>query len=444
MLDIKFIRQHREEVERGLKNKGVAVDLACLLVVDERRRAKIKLVDELRAEHNQASDEVAALGGEAREQRIGRVKDLKDTLADAEFELKALEEEFRELMYQIPNIPFPDVPVGPDDSANKILRIVGEIPKFDFEPKDHVALGEALDIIDIGRAAKVTGSRFGYFKREAAILEFALIQFGLERLTNSDFLHKAVMRSSQHKGIIALPSEKQFIPVVPPVMIRPDVFTKMARLSPADKNERYYIPSDDLYLIGSAEHTLGAMHMDETIKEEDLPLRYVGFSTSFRREAGSYGKDIRGVLRVHQFDKLEIESFTAPQESLREQEFFVAIQELLLQELGISYQVVLLSTGDMGKPDARQIDIECWLPGQGKYRETHSADLMTDYQSRRLNTKVKFRDGHTEFAHMNDATMFAIGRMLIAILENYQQADGSVRIPEILQPYIFGLKEIKR
>ncbi len=438
MLDIKFIRQNMQEVEKGLKAKGVSVDLKRLLDVDERRREKIKEVDALRQEHNSASDEVASLKGEKREKLIEGVKGLKEKLGEAEFELKALEEEFRDLMYSLPNLPLDDVPIGKDASENKVIRKWGKIPEFDFEPKDHAAIGEALDLIDTERAGKVVGTRFGYFKREAALLEFALIQFTLKILTSEKELKK--IADSIEKSYPATP----FIPIVPPVMIRPEVMTKMARLSEQDKDERYYLSKDDLYLVGSAEHTMGSMHMGETFEEKNLPLRYLGFSTSFRREAGSYGQDTRGVLRVHQFDKLEMESFTVPEDSVKEQDFIVAIQELLVQALEIPYRVVMISTGDMGRPDARQIDIECWMPGQGKYRETHTSDLMTDYQTRRLNTKVRRKDGHLELVHMNDATAFAIGRTLIAILENYQQADGSVRVPKILQPYTFGIKEIRR
>jgi seryl-tRNA synthetase len=217
-------------------------------------------------------------------------------------------------------------------------------------------------------------------------------------------------------------------------MIRPEVFQRMARLEP--KEERYYIPSDDIYLIGSAEHTLGPLHMDETIQEDRLPIRYLGFSTAFRREAGSYGKDTRGILRVHQFDKLEMESFVSPEEGFAEQDFFVAIQEYLVHSLGLPYQVVAICTGDMGNPDVRQFDIEMWIPSQGKYRETHTSDYMGDYQARRLATKMKRKDGKTEFVHMNDATAFAIGRTLIAIMENYQTADGKIMVPEVLQKYV--------
>lgn len=214
----------------------------------------------------------------------------------------------------------------------------------------------------------------------------------------------------------------------------------MARLEP--KDERYYVQSDDLYLVGSAEHTLGPLHMDKVLKEEELPVRYIGYSTAFRREAGSYGKDMKGILRVHQFDKLEMESFSLPEDSVNEQNFFVAIQEYLMQELKVPYRVVQICTGDMGGPDARQIDIECWMPGQNRYRETHTSDLMTDYQARRLNTKVKRKNG-TEFVHMNDATAIAVGRTIIAIMENYQTENGTVKIPKALQKYMFGIKEIK-
>ncbi len=225
-------------------------------------------------------------------------------------------------------------------------------------------------------------------------------------------------------------------------MIRPDVFSRMGRLTEEDKDDKYYIPEDDLYLIGSAEHTIGPIHMDSKLDENDLPKRYIGFSTSFRRESGSYGKDVKGVLRVHQFDKLEMEIFSTSNTGLAEQNLAVAIQEYMMQELELPYQVVSVCTGDMGKPDYRQLDIETWVPSQEKYRETHSADYMTDYQARRLKTKVSLSNGDTEFVHMNDATGFAIGRILIAILENNQQEDGSVIIPKVLQPYI-GIDIIK-
>jgi len=282
-------------------------------------------------------------------------------------------------------------------------------------------------VIDNERAAKVSGSRFTYIKGKLALLQFAIIQFVMRNLTDENIL------ASIAKGAKLDVSTKPFVPVIPPVMIKPEAFERMARIEP--KEERYHIPSDDLYLVGSAEHTLGSMHMDEVLEEIDLPVRYVGYSTSFRREAGSYGKDMRGIIRLHQFDKIEIESFTAPENSIKEQDFIVAIQTYLMRELKIPYRVVGICTGDMGGPDARQIDIEAWMPGQDKYRETHTSDLNTDYQSRRLNTRLRRKDGKHELVHMNDATVFAIGRIMVAIMENYQQEDGSIKIPEVLIPY---------
>lgn len=419
MLDIKFIREHTDQVLKSIEARNLNIDLDALLAVDEQRRKKIQEIEVLQASQNK-------LGRDS----IQEAKVLKEKIKVLEPELEKLEQEFKELLWRIPNILLDDVPVGKDESDNKVLREWGNLPRFDFQPKDHMALGEALDLIDTERAAKVAGARFAYLKNWAALLEFALIQYVFGILTSEKILKKIAEKTK--KGC----SPKPFVPIVPPVVIRPDVFQKMARLSEEDKNERYHLVQDDLYLIGSAEHSIGSMHMNEALEERDLPLRYAGFSTSFRREAGSYGKDTKGIFRVHQFDKLEMESFVAPENSLQEHEFFVGIQEYLLQTIGIPYRVIYNCTGDMGVPNAKQIDIECWMPGQGKYRETHSADFMTDYQARRLNTKVKRKDGTREFVHMVDATAFAIGRTLIAILENYQQKDGSVKIPNVLQKYI--------
>ena len=230
-----------------------------------------------------------------------------------------------------------------------------------------------------------------------------------------------------------------FIPMTIPLMIRPDVYTKTARLSESVKEERYRLADDELYMVGSGEHTLVPLHMDEINAEEKLPLRYVTFSSCFRREAGSYGKDMHGILRLHQFEKVEIESFTTAEHSFNEHLFFIALQEYLMQQLELPYRVVLSSTGDTDDPCAHHVDIETWMPGQNKYRETHSADYTTDYQTRRLNTKIRKKDGSLEFAHANDATIFAVGRTLITIMENYQQEDGTVKIPKALQKYMNGL-----
>ena len=418
MLDINLIRNNPEKVKSGIAAKNSDPKLVDdFLALDENWRKLTKEIDDLRAEQNKLSDQ----------RKIEEATKIKDKIQTSEKDLKNIEKNREEILYQLPNLPLDDVPIGKDESENVSIRKWGEIPEFDFTPKEHWQLGEELDVIDMARGAKVSGARFGYLKGKLALLEFALVQYAFSVLTDKDILAK-IIKDNKLKV-----EPNPFIPVVPPVMIKPDVFNKMARLEP--KEEKYYIPGDDLYLIGSAEHTLGSMHMDEVFNENDLPLRYVGFSTSFRREAGSYGKDMKGILRVHQFDKIEMESFSLPEKSIEEQNFFVAIQEYLMQSLEIPYQVVAICTGDMGAPDARQIDIEAWLPGQNKYRETHTSDLMTDYQARGLNTKVKLA-GKNEFVHMNDATVFAISRTPIAILENYQQKDGSILVPKVLQKYL--------
>ena len=426
MLDLKYIRENPEKVKEACKAKQIDCDIDNILKLDEERRTFLQEVEGLKAQQNKLGKD-----------EIEKGKKLKEQIKEREPQLKEIEEKLEILLLEVPNIPLDDVPIGKDETGNQVVRKWGEPKKFDFEPKDHVALGEELEIIDISSATKITGTRFAYLKGDAVLLEFALIQHTLKVLMSEKILQK--LADSVKKGY----SAKPFIPVIPPVMIRSEVFGKMGRLTETDKNERYYLQQDDLYLVGSAEHTLGPLHMDETMQEDKLPLRYLGFSTAFRREAGSYGKDTKGIFRVHQFDKLEMESFTTPEDSVKEQNFLVAIQEYLMQSLEIPYQVVMICTGDMGKPDARQLDIEAWIPSEGKYRETHTADLMTDYQARRLNTKVKRKDGKTEFVHMNDATAFAIGRTLIAIMENYQQKDGSIKIPKVLQGYI-GKKEIKK
>lgn len=430
MIDIKLLRENPEKVKEACKNKNISIDIDEIITLDKRKRELLTEMEVLKSEQNKISR-----GGVENKDIFLQAKQLKDKIKELGPELENIENNLNGLLLSVPNLPFDDVPVGKDEAENKVLRKVGLKPIYVFwKPKDHIELGEELDMIDTVTASKVAGTRFAYLKNEGVMLQLALLQFAFSVLTSQKILKK--IADSVKKNY----SSKPFSPVIPPVMIRPEVFTKMARIDP--KEERYYIPSDDVYLVGSAEHTLGPLHMDQTLELVDLPIRYVGYSTAFRREAGSYGKDTKGILRVHQFDKIEMESFSAPEDSVVEQNFFVAIQEYLLKALKIPYQVVMICTGDMGKPDARQIDIECWLPGQNTYRETHTADLMTDYQARRLNTRYKTKEGKVAFVHMNDATVFAIGRTLIAIMENYQQKDGSIKVPAVLQKYT-GFKVIK-
>lgn len=403
MLDIKFIRENADLVKKAVKNKQLSASLVDeILLLDEKKRELIGEVEQLRSLKNKY----------ATERNNEKGKEVKIKLQELEPKLSELEKTFLETIYKIPNIISADTPIGKDESENKVVKKWGTPRKFDFTPKDHLELGTKLGIIDTETASRVTGARFNYLKGDAVLLQNALHQFAIEVLL-----------------------KKGFIPVAPPLFINPETYTKMARLSPEMEIERYRIDRDDQYLIGSAEHTLGPMHMDQTLNEKDLPLRYFAFTPAFRREAGSYGKDTKGILRQHQFDKLEMESFSIPADGLKEQDLFIRIQESLMQALVIPYQVVAICTGDMGGPDFRQVDIESWMPGQNKYRETHTSDYMTDYQSRRLNTRVKIGDKF-EFVHMNDATAFAMGRVIIAILENYQNEDGSVNIPKILQKWM--------
>ena len=425
MIDIAILRDDPEKIKKAIATKNADPALVDAFgALDVKWRAVTTILDELRARQNQLS----------RDRKIEEAKANKEEIKKQEQLVLELEKERDVVWVQIPNLPSADTPIGKGEEENAVLHTWGEIPKFDFKPRDYMSLGELHDIIDTKRAAKVSGARFGYLKGAATQIEFALIQFGFETLRDPRVLKLCAEK------VEAGYSAKSFVPVVPPVMIRPDVYRKMARLDAKTEEERYYLPKDDLYLIGSAEHTLGALHMDEIVPEEQLPIRYAGFSVAFRREAGSYGQDTRGILRVHQFDKLEMESFTTAENSTKEQDFIVHLQEYMMQELGLPYRVIICSTGDQGDPDTRHLDIETWFPAQNKYRETHSADLMTDYQARRLNTRMRrTSSGKNEFVHMNDATVFS-QRPILAILENFQTEDGKIIVPKVLHKY--GAPEI--
>lgn len=435
MLDIHFIRENPDLVKKGAAAKRSNVDIDALLKLDETRRRLVGELQAKRAEQNAAGEQIAKeTDKDAKAKALEAMRALKEGMKAAEAELAETETALHEALLKVPNLPSSDTPVGPDESGNTVIRTVGEPTKFEFAPKDHVAIGEALHLIDNETGSAVAGARFTYLKGELVLLQNALYQYALSILTDEGAIKDVAAEAKLEV------SHKPFTPIAPPLMIKPEVFQRMARLEPRD--ERYHIPSDDLFLIGSAEHTLGPIHMDQTFREEDLPARYFAFTPAFRREAGSYGKDTKGILRLHQFDKIEMESFSLPETSTAEQDLFVALQEHMLKALGVPYQVVQVCTGDMGGPDARQIDIECWMPGQGKYRETHTSDLMTDYQARRLGTRVKRTSGEHQHVHMNDATFMAMGRLLIALLENFQEADGRVRIPEILRPWMGGRSHI--
>lgn len=425
MIDIAIIRREPDRVREIAQQKNVAIDVDQLVKLDKKRRQLQTQFDDLQRQRNEVARSIT---GTPTPEQLAHGRTLKEQLTQIEDKLSRVETKLQKLLWQVPNIPSADTPVGANESKNVVLRHVGKKPKLSFIPQPHWELGETLDLIDTERAAQISSSRFAYLKKELVWLQCALIQHALATLTDENKL-----AAIAHEAQVAV-ATKPFIPMIVPAMIRPDILDRMGRLEP--REDRYHIQSDNLYLVGSAEHTLGPLHANQNLPEDTLPRRYVGYSTSFRREAGSHGQDVRGILRLHQFDKLEIESFTAPEASDAEQGFIVAIQEYLMQSLALPYQVVLKCTGDMGIPDYRAIDIETWLPGQSTFRETHTSDHMSDYQARRLRTKVKRKDGTVDYVHMNDATVFAIGRTLIAIMENYQQADGSIGIPDILKPYV--------
>lgn len=409
MLDINFIRQNPDKVKEACEKKQVKVDIEKLLELDKKRRELIVKSENLKAQQNKLGKE-----------NIEEAKKLKAEFKELEPELKNTEEEIYDLMLKVPNIPFDDVPIGKDDSENVVLRKVGKIPEFKFIKKDYLQIGEKLNIIDIERSAKVSGARFCYLKGGLVLMEFAIVKLVFDLLI-----------------------KKGFIPVIPPVILKGEMARGTGYFEASDKEEAYYLPQDNMFLVGTSEQSLVAMHAKEVFAQKDLPKRYIGFSTCFRREAGSYGKDTKGILRVHQFDKLEMVVFCKPDDSAKEHKLLLSLEEELMKALKLPYQVVNVCTGDMGRPAAAQYDIETWIPSEKKYRETHSTSNCTDYQARNLDIKYKDKSGKSNFVHTLNGTAFAIGRILIAIIENYQQKDGSIKVPIVLQKYC-GFKIIKK
>ncbi len=434
MLDIQFIRDNPKLVEEKSKQKGYDVNVGDLLLLDERRRKLLTDAEKLRAERNELSS--IAKGGKPTSEQIEKGKKLKEDLAKLDDELVPIEVEYDKLLKSVPNMPLDDVPVGLSEDENKVAKTVGEPKEYDFKPKHEYELAELHDLIDKERAAKISGSRFAYIKGDLVRLQFAIVQFVMQSLGDVTLIEKLIRENNLN--IVAKP----FTPVIPPAMLRTEPYQASARLNAEEVTYRAGQPEDDLWLNASAEHTLCTMYWNEILPEESLPIRYIGYSTSFRREAGTYGKDAEGIFRMHQFDKLEMEVFSTPETGLDEHLLLVAIQEYLVQQLELPYQLIQKCTFDIGKPNARGIDINCWFPGQRQYRETHTADYMTDYQARDLKVRVRRKGGNVELVHNNDATAFALGRILKAIMENYQTADGRVILPEILRPYMGGQGEI--
>jgi seryl-tRNA synthetase len=420
MFDIKLLRENPDKVRQKIKDKNIKVDIDNILKTDEKRRKLVQKLDELRAQQNAASKKIVKLQGSEKQTEISAMKGISEEIKKLSPEVNNIEEGLKKGLRLIPNLPLDKVPVGSDESQNVVVREVGAKREFsNFKPRDYMEISKKLDIIDTERASKVSGTRFGYIKREAVLLEFALVQLALKVLT-----------------------KEGFIPVCPPVMLKKEAMEAMGYMARGEK-EIYVTKEDNLYLTGTSEQSLGCMHMGEIFKEDDLPRRYMGFSTCFRREAGSYGKDTKGILRVHQFDKVEMFSFCHPDKSGEEHKLIVSLEEKLVQVLDIPYRVVQICTGDLGDPSADKFDIECWMPGQQIYRETHSASNCTDYQARALNVRFRNKEKRElNFVHTLNGTAFAIGRILIAIIENYQQEDGSVVIPEALKPYMGGVERI--
>ena len=408
MFDIKFIHEHPEFVQQSAKNKKVDIDVAHILKIDKKKTELQKILQALQEERNAFTKSIA---GKPTDEQMVKGKAIREKLEKEESAFNAVKEELEQWLLKIPNPAKEDVKVGKDESENEVMKTVGEPTKFTFTPKDHLELGELLDIIDVKKAAQVSGARFYYLKNDGALLEFALRQFAFDTLI-----------------------AQGFIPIVPPVMIKKDIMEGLGYTQIGDKEEIYSIEDEDLYLVGTAEQSIVPYHMNDVLKKEDLPKRYVGFSTAFRREAGSYGKDTRGIFRVHQFDKTEMVSFVAEAESDAEHEYMLSIEEKFLQDLGIPYQVIRVCTGDLGFNAARKYDLEAWIPTQQKYREMTSASTVTDFQSRRLN--MRYQDGEEKkFLHVLNGTAFST-RPVVALIENYQQEDGSVVVPEVLRRYI--------
>lgn len=435
MLDIQYIRDNPELVLEKSRQKGYDIDVRQLLELDTERRTRLTQAEELRRRRNEQAATLKG-GGVPTPEQIESGKALKAELAQIDADLKRIDEQYDVLLKSVPNMPQEDVPVGLTEDENVIAKTVGDPTQFDFEPKHDYQLGaaDAKDWIDKERAAKISGSRFAYLKGELVLLQFAIVQFVMATLGDEKVLQKLI----DDNGLQL--SAKPFRPVIPPAVLRTEPYVASARLNAEEIT--YKLADDDLWLNASAEHTLCTMYWNEVLPEAELPIRYVGYSTSFRREAGTYGKDMEGIFRMHQFDKLEMEVFSTAETGLDEHKLLVAIQEYLVQQIGLPYRVIQKCTFDIGKPNARGIDIDCWFPGQNNYRETHTADYITDYQSRDLRIRVKRADGSLDLVHTNDATAFALGRVLKAIVENYQQADGSVTVPGVLRPYMGGREVI--
>lgn len=427
MLDIRFIRENPDRVQEAAAQKGYQVDIEELLRVDESRRELQQKADELRTRRNEIATQMK--GAKPSAELVEEGKRLKVELSEVEDRLRVVDESFITMLKAIPNVPLPEVPIGVSEAENVEIRTWGERPSFDFPIKNHAEIAEAKGWLDKERGAKIAGARFVYTMGDLVLLEMALWRFAMDILTNADVLQSII---DEH-GLKV--SARPFTPILPPAVAKQEVFEATGRLN--RQEQTYKIEDEDLWLNASAEHTIAPIYMDEILDESQLPIRYVGYTTAFRREAGTYGKDAEGFFRLHQFNKLEMECFTTAETSYDEHLFLVAIQEYLMQQLNLPYHVLEKCTADIGRPNAKGVDIEVWLPSQGVYRETHTADYIGDYQTRAMKTRVRRADGRVELAHTNDATAFS-QRPLIGIIENNQTESGDVTVPVVLRPYLGG------
>ena len=413
MIDIRALRDDPDGIGAALARRGVTREqIERVLELDARRRDLITRGDDLRAEQKARSREIGAASKEEKPALIAQVQEVSARRSELEPQQSEAESALNQALARIPNLPHPDAPDGVDESDAVQLSSFGVKPTFDFEVRDHAEIGERLGIIDIPRGVKVSGSRFAFLLGHAVLLEFALVRFTLERL-----------------------APHGFTPVIPPVLTREDALFGTAFL-PTGAEQIYEIPKDDLFLVGTSEVPLAGMHADEILDPADLPLRYAAFSTCFRREAGTYGKDTQGIFRVHQFDKVEMFSYVLPERAEAEHELMRQIEVEFFTELGLHGRVVDIPVGDLGPSAARKYDCEVWLPGQQAYRELTSTSNCTDYQARRLRCRYRTEDGGTAMVHTLNGTAVAMSRTIIALLENHQREDGTVAVPEPLQPYL--------
>jgi seryl-tRNA synthetase len=421
MIDIKFIRENPGLVMDGARRKRIPVDIDRLLEVDDERRALLQESETLKADKNRANQAIASLKGPEKAEAISLMKCVSEKIKALEGRLEAVQEEFNTLMLRVPNPPDDEVPDGADDTENVEIRRWGEVPRFDFEPRDHVELGEMLDIIDIPRGVKLAGARTYFLKNEGVLLEYAVLMYALNRMV-----------------------EKGFSPLISPHLVK-DIAMIGTAYFPGGEEQAYACERDKLYLIGTSEVPVTSYHYDEILDERDLPLHYCGISPCYRREAGTYGKDTKGLYRIHQFQKIEqvVVCEADPDISASEHEYITANSEELVKSLGLSHRVVIVCAGDLGQPQKRKYDIECWMPSRNGYGETHSSSKFFEFQARRL--KLRYRDpvGTVRFCHTLNNTYVATPRILIPLLECNQREDGSVVIPEVLRPYMGGMEIIE-